>query len=132
MLKNLRRTYAAALFGTAACAACLSASPVLAQSNPFGDDTEQVIVSAPRTPAATRGARLGGEVVDVSISRTVRVDDLNLGTSDGMDALRSRVSMTASQLCNRLDRLYPVTTDDSPPCFRQAVRQAMASAGGTY
>ena len=130
MLKILRKTLAASLFGASACAASLTATPVLAQDNPFGDDSERIIVTAPREPLAR--SRLGGPIVDVSLSRNVRVDDLDLNTSDGMDRLRSRVSFTASTLCRRLDMFYPVAADGSPPCFRRAVDLAMASVGATF
>jgi UrcA family protein len=130
VLKILRKTLAASLFGASACAAsltALTATPVLAQDNPFGDNSERIIVSAPRERVAR--SRLGGPIVDVSLSRTLRVDDLDLNTSDGMDRLRWRVSFTARTLCDRLDRFYPIAVDGSPPCYRQAVRQAMASVG---
>ena len=132
MLKILRKTLAASLFGASACcAASLTTTPVLAQDyNPFTDNSERIIVTAPRAPV-TR-SRLGGPIVDVSLSRTVRIDDLDLNTSDGMDRLRSRVSFTARTLCDRLDRFYPIATDDSPPCFRTAVREAFASINLTY
>lgn len=127
MLKNLRRTFTAALFGATACTAFLP-SPVLAQdfglaSNP---DSEQVIVSAPR-PGRASGP-LGGQIVDVALSRAVRYDDLDLKTVDGMDRLRWRVSSTAHILCDRLDTLFPVATDDSPNCFKQAVSDAVSTA----
>jgi UrcA family protein len=129
VLKILRKTLAASLFGASACAASLTATPVLAQDNPFGDNSERIIVTAPREPVSR--SRLGGPIVDVSLTRDVRVDDLDLNTSDGMDRLRWRVSFTARTLCRRLEMFYPVAADGSPPCYRQAVRQAMASVGAS-
>ncbi len=124
MLKILRKTLAASLFGATACAI---STPILAQENPFDGSSETIIVTAPREPIAR--SRIGGPIIDVSLSRDVRVDDLDLNTSDGVDRLRSRVSFTARTLCDRLDRFYPITAENSPPCYRQAVRQAMASVG---
>lgn len=124
---NLQRTLVATLFGATACAA-LVPSPVLAQvDNVFSNpDSEQVVVSAPR-PGRASGT-IGGQIVDVSLSRTVRYDDLDLRTVDGMDRLRSRVNTTARVLCDRLDTLFPISTDDSPDCFRSAVDLAVSTA----
>lgn len=131
MLKILQKTFAASLFGVTACAVCLTASPVLAQDdNPFGDEGERIIVTAPRAPVAR--SRIGGPIVDVSVSRNLRIDDLDLNTSNGMDRLRWRVSFTARTLCDRLDRFYPIAADGSPPCYQNAVRGALASLNVSY
>jgi UrcA family protein len=130
VLKILRKTLVASLFGASACAASLTATPVLAQDNPFGDNSERITVTAPREPVAR--SRIGGPIVDVSLTRNVRVDDLDLNTTDGRDALRSRVSFTARTLCDRLDRFYPITAEGSPPCYRQAVEQALSSVNLEY
>ncbi len=125
MLTTLRPTFVVPLFAIAA----LSASPVLAQDEGAantGAVTERIVVS-PTGATSTRG-RLGAPIVDVSASRNIRVDDLDLSTSEGVATLRSRVNRTARNLCRRLDILFPLETQNSARCFRNAVNQAMEVA----
>lgn len=87
---------------------------------------EDVEVTAPRFHP--HRSMIGAEIRDVSISRDVRFDDLDLRTAQGARELRSRIRFTASALCSKLDTLYPVAAEDSPPCFRAAVERAMVQA----
>src|SRR6185437_10330362 len=88
---------------------------------------EQIEVVVPRHHARSA---IGAEVRDVALSREVRVDDLDLRTLRGERILRARIRNTAGELCRKLDFLYPATTQDSPPCFRHAVQNAMYRADG--
>lgn len=109
----------------------LAATTALA--DPYGPVTppsganEVVTVTAPR-PHETRRSKIGAEIVNVSLSREVRFDDLDLRTASGARALRDRVRRTASALCRQLDDQYLVTDDDSVPCIRAAVDDAMHQA----
>ncbi len=147
----LRHTLAAVLLAAAApLGLAVTASPVAAQSygfdNDYNDDsgyaapapgTEEVIVTAPRYRAPARG-HLGGDIVNVRMSREVRVDDLDLDSYEGRHELLTRVRSTAQRLCDRLDRFYPVGVEDSGytgaygtgtrGCVRQAVARAMDQA----
>ena len=105
---------------------------------------ENVIVVAP--PIGRN--RFGAPIVDVSVSRTIRLDDLDLKTDRGMRRLSNRIQFTATALCNWLNAMYPINNDqsDSGPwvqasgCYRNAVRNAWQQAdgairsarGGTY
>ena len=154
MPMSLRRKALLLVAATSALAAVLSASPASAQDYRYSYDsnygynsrydydrgyssqTEEVIVTAPRYRAESRG-HLGGPIVDVSYSRAVRVDDLDLNTSWGRRELLSRVRVTAKSLCDRLDRFYPVGVEDggysggygtgNRACFERAVDRAMGS-----
>jgi UrcA family protein len=71
---------------------------------------------------------LGAPIQDVAISQAVRFDDLDLRTNWGARELRNRIEYTARVMCQRLDTMYPIKADDSPPCYRAAVDQAMYQA----
>lgn len=88
--------------------------------------TEQVIVTAPRN-YGERGD-LGGNIVGVSMSREVHVGDLDLRSPWGRHELRSRIRVTAAEICGQLARRYPIGVTGSPPCYEQAVARAMRSA----
>lgn len=90
------------------------------------DGTETVIVNAPdewmrRFPDGT-----------VTLSREVSYSDLDLGTRDGMHALRERVRSTSADVCEELrDRTNdhdPLNQMDMRRCEREAYRHAMAQA----
>jgi len=111
-----------------------AASPASAQDYARSDDDvvvyqngrEEVEVLAPRYHA--RRSAIGAEIRDVSLSRGVRFDDLDLRTAWGARELRSRIRYTASTLCQKLEMRFPVTAEDSPPCFQTAVARAMDEA----
>jgi UrcA family protein len=114
---------------------CAFASAAPAQEYGY-DDTgpgyydpppEEVIIEAPRYHHPERST-IGAPIEDVAMSRTVRFDDLDLRTPWGARALRDRISYTARTLCNRMDFMYPVSTSDSPPCYRTAYEDGMAQA----
>jgi UrcA family protein len=97
-----------------------------------GEPVETVIVPAPRyyEPNYYREerGRLNGDIVNVSLSSEVRFDDLDLRTRWGVDELRSRIRLSARDVCDQLERRYPVAADNSPPCYREAVEDAMDQA----
>ena len=101
----------------------------------YGGPPEQVIVTPP--PHVIRRSFIGAPIIDVSLSKAVRTDDLDLRTGDGARVLRSRVLFTATTLCRRINALYPVTYDgasDQWPrdhnCYRNAVNNGLAQADG--
>lgn len=114
------------------------ASPAVAQGfGPYADGSvyvsparENVYVRAPRHPRERGFA--GEPVEDLSISRAVRYDDLDLRTAWGAHALEERVLYTASRLCRQLNQFYPTTlylpTADSKPCYGTAAEEAMDQA----
>lgn len=116
------KTCAAAAFGLAL------AGPAAAQSyhNPYDDDpytTSGITVTAP--PSHERDSATGAPIGWVSASRVVRYDDLDLSRGWGMRTLHARIERAARSACDELDNAYPITASDSPPCVREAVRQAM-------
>ena len=116
----------------AAAAFSLGTIPALAQDYPpdavvYDNGREQIIVTAPRY--SQRGY-LGGEIRDIQMRREVRYDDLDLRTGWGSMTLKSRVKAAARSMCSTLDRMYPVATDDSPPCFQTAIDNAMPQVMG--
>jgi UrcA family protein len=87
---------------------------------------EEITVYGPRRHEE-RGD-LGAPIEDVALQRAVRFDDLDLRTDWGARELRNRIEYTARVMCQRLDTMYPIKADDSPPCYRTAVDQAMYQA----
>jgi len=121
----------AAFIAAAACT--LLAMPASAQDSRYNDDTvylntpdENVeIIQRPYGPAYSK---LGAPYKLVSLSKPVRIDDLDLRTRYGVRILRNRIRLTARLLCRDLDERYPVTADYSPPCYKNAVEDAMYRA----
>ena len=62
---------------------------------------EEVIVTPP--PYARQRSAIGAPIIDASISRPVRYDDLDLRSGWGVRELRDRVSFTARTLCSQLE-----------------------------
>ena len=84
---------------------------------------DEIVIYAPRHRHVERG-ELGGPIEDVSLSKGVRYDDLNLTSDWGIRKLHDRISFTAHELCRRLDVTHPIAVSDSPPCYRTAMEQA--------
>lgn len=127
------RIFSSSIFaGAGVCALLLAAAPAAAQDRDTGDTTyrdappEQVEVIAPRHHGER--SAIGVPIVDVSMSRDVRYDDLDLSTYRGVRELRSRIRYAARDMCARLSIRYPVETSDSPPCYENAVADAMDQA----
>ena len=118
------------LLCAAAAGALFLAAPAGAQepgsAYAYSNGPETVIVAVPRQ--RPERSEIGAPIRDVSISREVRFDDLDLSTDSGARHLRNRIEYTARALCTRLDVAYPVATSDSPPCYQSAVAGAMVQA----
>ncbi len=96
---------------------------------------QEVIVTPP--PYVHQRSAIGAPIIDASLSRPVRIDDLDLRTDWGVRELRSRISFTATTLCRQLDMMYPVSYDggsDQWPrnheCYRDAFARGMEQAHG--
>lgn len=123
----------ASLLAATVCGLALVCAPVNAQQySRYGEPVsygtpadEEVEVIAPRHHERSA---IGAEIRDVALSQEVRFDDLDLRTAWGARALKARIRYTASNLCMKLDVRYPVSADNSPPCYATAVRNAMYEA----
>jgi UrcA family protein len=123
-----------ALLATAAVALGFAASSAPAQDygaygegpGTYSQPSEEVIIEAPRYHP--QRSTIGAPIREVAMSRAIRFDDLDLRTSWGARALRDRIRYTAQSLCNRMDFAYPISTSDSPPCYRTALEDGMAQA----
>lgn len=101
-----------------------------AAAQPYGDRYDNdpstmsgIVVTAP--PSTERDSATGAPIEWVSASRVVRYGDLDLSRHWGRHELHARIERAARSACDELDSAYPVTAADSPPCVREAVRQAM-------
>jgi len=91
----------------------------------YAGPTEDVIVRAPHY--GPQRSEIGAPIQNVSLSREVRFDDLDLRTVWGARVLRNRLRQTALNLCRQLDNQY-VTLDDNRSCYRAAYEDAMMQA----
>jgi len=110
----------------AAAAALLTALPAQAQDRT--GDVAQINGAPERVevimPTGER-SEIGAPIDQLSISRGVRVDDLNLASRMGARELRERVRQTAWQLCNRHDVDASFVTTNPQSCYSAAVTDAM-------
>jgi UrcA family protein len=113
-------------------------------TNTPGTPPENVIVKAPPVGRSY----IQAPIRNVTVSRTIRTDDLDLRTEEGARTLRSRVFFTADSLCHWLNAMYPVNAEDwtggiwprDSQCYRNAVQGGMkqavnavsAARGGSY
>jgi UrcA family protein len=116
MLYHLERLPRTILAAALAGAALTAGDAALAQSEVSG-----VTVTAPREIGRTT---IGAPIELVSMSARVRIKDLNLKTDKGAAELNKRVSDTARNLCEELEKLYPVGTPDAASCAKSAVARA--------
>ena len=110
------------ILATGAIALTLATS---ASAQYYAGPTEDVIVRAPHY--GPQRSEIGAPIQNVSFSREVRFDDLDLRTVWGARVLRSRLRQTALNLCRQLDNQY-VTLDDNRSCYRAAYEDAMMQA----
>lgn len=122
----MKTSYAALTLGLALAATAASAGPYGPATPPSGTD-EVITVTAPH-PHETQRSAIGAPIVNVSLSREVRFDDLDLRSDRGARTLRDRVRHTARALCRQLDSQYLVTDDDSRSCDGAALDDAMHQA----
>ncbi len=99
----------------------------------YGPPPEEVIVTPPYYGPSR--SSIGAPYEDVSMSRPVRIDDLDLRTDWGVAALRDRIGYTARALCRRLNAMYPISADDThvswpsdTNCYDHAVDRAWVQA----
>lgn len=100
----------------------------------YGAPPEEVIVRPLRHNLPER-SNIGADIQTVSYSRAVPIGDLDLRTERGARELQSRISFTATSLCNTLYAMNPIAAGNSggqwpydSECYRNAVRGAMAQA----
>lgn len=115
-----------ALVKFTAAAALLSAMPLPL----FAQDAakEDVTVVAPYVVKQSTTGLTRNRVTTVSVSRTVRITDLDLASTDGQAALESRVRQVAGDVCRELDRRFPSNAYppvESRDCVKDAVAMAM-------
>jgi UrcA family protein len=85
-----------------------------------------VTVTAPHFRADS--TRVGGPLERVSLSGTVRYDDLNLQTREGARELRWRVQEQAQAICRNLAEAYQVYQMNGTSCYRDALNNALVRA----
>lgn len=110
-------------------AAIVAASAAVAQDYDRDRDstTETIRVYAPRHFTVDR--RPGnGPVQKISLSRSVRFDDLDLRTGSGARELRARVSAAASEVCTQLADVSRVPEQPGTSCFKEAKQDALVRA----
>jgi len=124
----LRVALLAGACGLAASAASAQPYDPYADRTPYsGGPTETVTVIGPHFHADS--TPLNGPLEKVSLSSSVRYDDLDIATRRGARELRRRVYREAEEVCDRLADVYPVyEMTSSTPCFKSAVDDAMVKA----
>ncbi len=88
----------------------------------YGMD-DLTIRAAPRYRG--RSSTTGAPIELVTTQRAVSYRDLDLTTPWGVDELNNRVRRAARSACRELDTFHPITAADSPPCYSDAVANAM-------
>jgi UrcA family protein len=121
----------------AAAALALAAVPAVAKDvtyNPYYTPAatapvtyttaEGDIVVTPYTREHIRRSPLGGRDERVSMSARVATHDLNLRYDGDVRELNRRVTFTARDLCNELERVARDTITSDRECVRGAIRSA--------
>ena len=111
-----------AAFGLATASAA-AAQPGYGRYDNDPSTVSGIVVTAP--PHSERDSATGAPIEWSSASRVVRYGDLDLSRRWGVRELHARIERAARSACDELDSAYPLTASDSPPCVREAVRQAM-------
>jgi UrcA family protein len=88
--------------------------------------SEQIEVIAPRHHPEE--SDIGAPIRNVAFSKEVRFDDLDLRTAEGAHVLKDRIRYAAGAVCRRMNISYPISADNSPPCYSTALDDAMAQA----
>jgi UrcA family protein len=95
--------------------------PVVARTPATAPRLGGVTVTAPRFI----GREASGTPIErVSMSATVRVADLDLGTPQGVGELNKRVREVAASLCKSLEADYPIGTPEYTACVKEAIAAA--------
>jgi len=106
----------------------LAGGLLLAAGPSSGQQTQQledITVTSARLVTVGR-SQIGGPKQEITISRGVVTDDLDLATPAGMAELEKRVKQVSEELCAELDRLYPLNEPQAADCARNAVKRTMA------
>jgi UrcA family protein len=111
----------AGAFGLTLFAASAYAQDYGAYDGNAYQDSEGVIVTAPRFHTDADGQRLNGPLEKVSLTTHVRYDDLNLRTWRGARALKMRVRDAAQDTCTRIAEAYPVYQQFGTSCYKSAL-----------
>jgi len=83
-------------------------------------------VTAPRFHSDTQ--KLNGPLEKVSLSSSVRYDDLNLRSRSGARELRARIRDAAGQTCAQLADAYPVREAIGTSCYKTALENGLVRA----
>jgi UrcA family protein len=94
----------------------------------YANSTDEVIVRGRHHHRYQERSYTGAPIDTVSLSRVVYFDDLDLTTRWGARRLEQRVSQAASSACDQLDVDYPISAEDSPPCYQTAMHDGMRQA----
>ncbi len=75
-----------------------------------------------------RSATTGAQLVDISISQTISISDLDLSRKVDVATLTERIETLALSLCRAIDESYPLlaSAHKRKSCARRAVREALA------
>lgn len=128
-MKNVVARHKAQL-GLAAASVLVAAGLLVANSSaiaqPADGSAPQITVTGSRVVKQTigRSATTGAAIEVVKIGREVSYGDLNLSTHAGVTKLEDRVKATAKDLCEELNKLYPLEPKD-PECVAKATDAAM-------
>jgi UrcA family protein len=98
--------------------------PALPGPNQVTSSPEVVIITPVRHGPSR--STVGAPIEDVSLSASVRTDDLNLQSPADIMELRDRVWQTARRLCDRLEFQYPISTPQGYWCVKKAVNNTNA------
>ena len=116
-------------------AAAQDYAPYVTPGFSYSQDTPEVVVVRPPYSPTQRDSATGAPIENVSLSRPVRFDDLDLTSNWGVRALHTRIRIAAQTLCSQLDAMYPAAVDTNGPnspvdmsCYRRAVDDAMYQA----
>jgi UrcA family protein len=131
------------LLGGAALLLQFGNSPALAQAGPNGpavaqgdadspEANEHITIHAPeyvvkRKPISGRQYNLANAEV-ISVSRAVNYADLNLSKPADVEELKKRITETAKDVCQELNRRYPKSSFQvvvDKDCVKSAVDDAM-------
>jgi UrcA family protein len=102
----------------------VTAGFVLASGVAAAEEMAQVTVEAARSVQVGRTSS-GVPIEQITLTRKVGYQDLDLTTQAGATALEKRVKDTAGEACKEIDRLYPLSTPGGASCVKTAVDDAM-------
>jgi len=94
--------------------------------------TQEVKIEANKVVTVTQG-QYPNETQKVQFTRIVKYGDLNLATAAGEKELKSRIEGTATQVCEQLGKMFPVSSapsemNERATCVQGAVDAAMGQA----